>query len=281
MVRDKKYNKVMKIIGIETSSIRGGVAILEINPAPAREVATKSRLFRGRGWMKSNSIVRQKGLALKSGLVHGKLLVPALDRLLKEAHWRKDEIELVAVDIGPGSYTGLRVGLAITKTISYALKTKIAGVASLDVLVRNIPKDDHHKYICPIIDARWNQVYTAIYKKSFDGYKRLTDYLAISPGDLVKLIGRYKGDILLFGGGLSAYSDVFRHLGARAMVADERFWSPRARNVAILGYESYKNGRRDNPLKLLPLYLRRTEAEINLKIKRGKINEKVSHLVRG
>ena len=183
MVRDKKYNKVMKIIGIETSSIRGGVAILEINPAPAsHHVGMTWR----RGWMKSNSIVRQKSLALKRGLVHGKLLVPALDRLLKEAHWRKDEIELVAVDIGPGSYTGLRVGLAITKTISYALKTKIAGVASLDVLVRNIPKDDHHKYICPIIDARWNQVYTAIYKKSFDGYKRLTDYLAISPGDLVK-----------------------------------------------------------------------------------------------
>jgi tRNA threonylcarbamoyladenosine biosynthesis protein TsaB len=143
-------------------------------------------------------------------------------------------------------------------------------VASLDVLARNIPNDDHHKYICPIIDARWNQVYTAVYEKSADGHKRLTDYLAISPEDLVKLISRYKGDMLLFGDGLRAYEDISRRLGVRVMVADERLWSPRARNVALLGYELYKNGRQDNPLKLLPLYLRPTGAEVNLKIKRGK-----------
>ncbi|MEK7309294.1 MAG: tRNA (adenosine(37)-N6)-threonylcarbamoyltransferase complex dimerization subunit type 1 TsaB [Planctomycetota bacterium] len=240
----------MKIIGIETSSIRGGVAILE---------------------MRNNSVARQKGLALKRGLVHGKLLVPALDKLLKEAHWRKDDLELVAVDIGPGSYTGLRVGLAIAKTISYALKTKIVGVSSLDVLLKNTDKIGAYKYICPVIDARWNQVYAAIYEKSVDGHKRMTDYLAISPEDLLKLINRYKGAMLLLGDGLRAYEDVFKRLANRAEFAPEHFWSPRAENVAILGYESYKAGKRDDPIKLLPLYLRPTEAEINLKIKRGSV----------
>jgi len=267
----------MKIIAIETSSIQGGVAILEI---------------------KNNSIVLQKGFPLKRGLVHGKLLVPALDKLLKEVHWRKDEIDLVAVDIGPGSYTGVRVGLAIAKTMAYALKTKLVGVASLDILVGNIPKDGVHpvrsverrrfrtpagfvisnvsasngayQYLCPIIDARWNQVYAAIYKKSADGYKRQTDYLAINPGDLVRLIRKHKGDFLLFGDGLRAYNDVFKGLANRAEFGPERFWFPRARNIATLGYESYKNGRQDNPLKLLPLYLRPTEAEFNLKNKKVK-----------
>lgn len=250
----------MKIVAIETSSIQGGVAILEV---------------------KNNSILLQKGFSLKRGLVHGKLLVPALDKLLKEAHWRKDDLDLVAVDVGPGSYTGLRVGLAIAKTISYVLRTKIVGVSSLDVLAENIRSDNRHQYFCPIIDARWNQVYTAIYEKSADGHKRLTDYLAISPGDLVKLVNKYKGKTLLLGDGLRAYEDAFKGLTNRAEFSPERLWFPRAQNVAILGYEFYKNGRQDNSLKLLPLYLRPTEAEINLKIKRGKINEKVSHLVRG
>jgi tRNA threonylcarbamoyladenosine biosynthesis protein TsaB len=268
----------MKIIAIETSSGLGGVAILEIN---------------------AKSAVLQKALALKRGLVHGKLLVPAMDKLIKQAGWQKDELELVAIDIGPGSYTGLRVGLAIAKTMSYALKARIIGVASLDALVMNVSRSDTHpvrsaecprfrttaglavsnasvsngasQYICPIIDARWNQVYAAVYQKSADGFKRLTDYLAISPEDLVKLISRYKGDLLLLGDGLRAYGDVFRRLGARATVADERLWSPRAQNVAFLGYESYKAGIRNDPIKLLPLYLRPTGAEVNLKIKTGGI----------
>jgi len=235
----------MKIIAIETSSIQGGVAILEVE---------------------NNSIIMQKGLALRRGLVHGKLLVPALDKLLKKAHWKKEDIDIVAVDIGPGSYTGLRVGLAIAKTMSYVLKAGIIGVSSLDVLVSNIQKNGDYKYICPVIDARWNQVYTAIYEKSVNGYKRRTDYLAISPEDLVKLISRYKGEILLLGDGLRAYKDVFTKLANRAEFAPERLWVPRAQNVAVLGYESYKQGKRDDPIKLLPLYLRPTEAEINLKI---------------
>ncbi|MBI5779729.1 MAG: tRNA (adenosine(37)-N6)-threonylcarbamoyltransferase complex dimerization subunit type 1 TsaB [Planctomycetes bacterium] len=234
----------MKVIGIETSSIQGGVSILEET---------------------DNSITLQRSTAFRRGLVHGKLLVPALDKLLKRAHWRKDKIDLVAVDIGPGSYTGLRVGLAIAKTMAYALKTKIVGVVSLDVLVRNVSANDVHQYICPVIDARWNQVYTAIYEKSADGYKRRTDYLAITPEDLLKVINRYRGEILLFGDGLRAYSDIFKRLANRAEFAPEHLWLPSAANVATLGYESYQSGKRDDPIKLLPLYLRLTEAELNLK----------------
>lgn len=251
----------MKIIGIETSSIQGGVAVLE---AERDSKSIRSASSTGRLLTVSPLRVLQKSLALRRGLVHGKLLIPALDKLLKRAHWRKDQIGLVAVDVGPGSYTGLRVGLAIAKTIAYALKTKIIGVSSLDILLKNV-KDSDCGYACPVIDARWNQVYTAIYEKSINGYKRRTDYLAITPEDLVKLLNRYQDKILLFGDGLKAYADIFRRLGKRAEFAQERLWLPLAKNVALLGYEAHKEGKRDNPIKLLPLYLRQTEAEINLK----------------
>ena len=239
----------MKIIAIESSSVQGGVAILEI---------------------KNGRTVLQRSLALKRGLVHGKLLVPALDKMLKSAHWQKNDPDLVAVDIGPGSYTGVRVGLAIAQTIAYTLKIKIIGLASLDIMAGNIGPDNEHQYLCPIIDARWNQVYASIYKKSAGGYKRQTDYLAINPDDLVRLIRKHKGEFLLSGDGLRAYADIFKGLTDCAEFAPEGLWFPRARNVALLGYQAHKNGRSDNPLKLPPLYLRPTEAEYNLKNKKGK-----------
>ncbi|MDI6732699.1 MAG: tRNA (adenosine(37)-N6)-threonylcarbamoyltransferase complex dimerization subunit type 1 TsaB [Planctomycetota bacterium] len=252
----------MKIIGIETSSIHGGVAALDI--------PTLAHHFK----------CRVKEITLKKGLIHGKSVVPALDRLLNKVKWRKDEIELIAVDIGPGSYTGLRVGLAIAKTISFFLNIKIIGVPSLDVLVDNLgggAEADYH-FICPVIDAKWNQVYTAIYERREIPdkreekwkYKRCTDYLAISPEELVRLltgyISRAKGKTLLFGDGLKSYQEVFKRLKDSPLFVfspTEDLWFPKARNVAILGYKYYKEGKEDDPIKLLPMYLRKTEAEMN------------------
>ncbi|MFH1231843.1 MAG: tRNA (adenosine(37)-N6)-threonylcarbamoyltransferase complex dimerization subunit type 1 TsaB [Planctomycetota bacterium] len=274
----------MKIIGIETSSIQGGVAVLEIKRCAGNK-SNYNRLTspaRPGDWSGGNeSIILLKQLLLKKGLVHGKLLIPALERLLKRVHWGHDDIDLVAVDIGPGSYTGLRIGLAIAKTIAYIIKSKIAGVSSLDIMVANIPRENNYEYICPVIDARWNQVYTSIYKKDETNnilkYKRISDYLAITPSDLIKLLKRYTnkaddpqghpvGDkLLLFGDGLKPYNELFSKSGKRIILGTEAQWFPKACNVALLGYESFKQRRYDDPIKLIPLYLRHTEAEINLK----------------
>lgn len=264
----------MKIIGIETSSIQGGVAALEV---VAGDIVK---------W-------KVKEITIHKGLIHGRLLVPALDRLLNKVKWRKDKIDLVAVDIGPGSYTGLRVGLAIAKTLSFLLNTKIVGVSSLDALLANPPAGDYD-FLCPVIDAKWHQVYTAIYKRvkrrdergeETTEYRRSTDYLAISPEELVRYISKAKGrpspfqssgygttdgKILLFGDGIKSYYEVFKDLtcpaGKNISLSDsEDRWFPKAKNVAILGYKYYKEGRSDEPIRLLPMYLRETEAEIILR----------------
>ncbi|MEK7449242.1 MAG: tRNA (adenosine(37)-N6)-threonylcarbamoyltransferase complex dimerization subunit type 1 TsaB [Planctomycetota bacterium] len=236
----------MNVIAIETSGLNGSVALLK------------------------NDVILKEG-RLKRGMVHGKLLLPSLQRALKETRWSLKKINLVAVDIGPGSYTGLRVGLAAAKTLAYALKTKLIGVSSLDAMTENIvPKYD---YIVPVIDARWQQIYSAVYQRSNNPlvnskgtdkldkifiWQRITDYLSLEPAKLLKilpeLVRRRGENVLLFGNALVKYKNVFNRPGI--IFAPQNRWIPRAGKIGQLGYHYFKSGRRDNPFKLIPLYLK-------------------------
>jgi tRNA threonylcarbamoyladenosine biosynthesis protein TsaB len=235
----------MKVIGIETSNIIGGVAFLDSDKGKAKE------------------------FTFKRGMVHGKLLAPSIDKGMRKLKWNFSDIDLISVDVGPGSYTGLRVGVATAKALVYAInvlnqekgrktKTILVGVSSLDAMAQNIPPK--HEFICPVIDARWKQVYTAIYKKVEGEYKRITDYLPILPEDLVKILPE---SIFMFGDGLSRYKDIFA--GKGVTFGAENGWFPRAKYIAQLGLNMFKEGKRDNPLKLVPSYLRATEAEMKRK----------------
>ncbi|MBI4712176.1 MAG: tRNA (adenosine(37)-N6)-threonylcarbamoyltransferase complex dimerization subunit type 1 TsaB [Planctomycetes bacterium] len=261
-------NSNMRIVGIETSGMQGGIALLE-------NETVKCEIF------------------LKRGMVHGKLLVPALDKAIRKLKWRTKDIGLVAVDIGPGSYTGLRVGLAVAKTMAYVLKTAIIGVASLDAMAVNFPPSSNATYLCPMIDAKWRQVYTALYKKAKrrrspdliiggeNSYRRISNFLALQPEELVKIlptssdVGDFVGrrpidNVLMFGDGLKAYHDVFKTL-PNVKVAPRNTWFPKARHIALLGYRAFRNGKRNKPETIVPLYLRPTEAEINRR-KKPQIN---------
>lgn len=213
------------------------------------------------------------------GMVHGKYLIPVLKRALARAHWKLEDIDLIAVDIGPGSYTGLRVGVATAKTLAYTLQTNLVGVASLDIMAENGPLK--YDFICPMIDARWNQLYTAIYKrdsslppprrgsfrmtKGNGHYERITDYLAITPEEFKRSLPR---EVLIFGDALIKYREVFKRAGIGYGAKSK--WIPLAKNVARLGLEAFQQGKRDDYFSLVPLYLRPTEAEMKLKEKRGK-----------
>lgn len=234
----------MKVIGIETSGMHGGIALLE-----------------------DNRIRRETDL--KSGMVHGKLLIPALKKAISQSRWALDDIDLIAVDIGPGSYTGLRVGLAAAKMMAYLLDKPIIGISSLDAMVNNVKPSA--EFACPVIDARWHQVYAAIYRpsNSTKDWERITDYLAATPEDLTKILKHHCSesgqDAEIFGDGLLPYKNTFTMPGVK--LAAEKHWYPRASNIAKLGRIKWLAGKRDDCRKLLPLYLRLTEAEITMKKK--------------
>jgi len=235
----------MKVIGIETSNIIGGVAFIDSDKGKAKE------------------------FTFKRGMVHGKLLAPSIDKGMRELKWKFSDIDLISVDIGPGSYTGLRVGVVTAKALVYTInelnkekgkkpKTALIGVSSLDAMVKNL--QTKYDFICPVIDARWKQVYTAIYKNVKGSYKRISDYLPILPEELVKKLPE---SVFMFGDGLSRYKDIF--IGKGLAFGGENVWFPRAKYIAQLGLNMFKEGKRDDPLKLVPSYLRATEAEMKRK----------------
>ncbi len=215
----------MRVLGIETSGTIGSVALWE------------------EGCVAEESFQR--------GLVHGKALVPTIARLLDQAGWEKSSLGLVAVSQGPGSYTGVRVGVATAKALAYALDCPIVGVPTLDVMARNPAPGDWP--VAPVVDARWEQVYTALYERG----RRVSGPRAVRPEDLARELPER---VHLFGDGLKRYGALFERPGVT--FGGEEEWVCCARVVAELGARAFADGRRDDPLTLVPLYLRPTEAEV-------------------
>lgn len=256
----------MKVLGIETSGNIGGIAICE-----------------------DRHIIIAKDFG--AGMQHGKELVPTIKSALNEIGWTPKDIDLVAVDVGPGSYTGLRVGVTCAKTLAYALNKPVIGVSIFDVISENynqstspipIPPPSQggdagsaqdilqknnfpdEYYICPILDARRNHVYACIYKfvpvsfeQGLEGVqkKRLSEFLVIQPEKLLSVLPR---PVIIFGDGVSPYRDIFHQ---KDIFIDKEAWAiPKAEHVALLGERMYESGYQCEADKLLPLYLRQAEA---------------------
>ena len=182
-------------------------------------------------------------------MVHGREIAPSIQAILGEAGLAAGAIDLVACDIGPGSYTGLRVGLAAAKGLVLALGRPLVGVASLDAMAD--AAREQARVLCPAIDAKWEQIYGAVYE---DG-RRVTDYLAEKPEAFVARIPK---DALVFGDALDAHGGLFRDRprGPRDL------WDPKPEAIARLGQRLHDEGLRHDAATLVPLYLRPTEAEL-------------------
>ncbi len=220
----------MKVVAIETSGMIGSVAVCE----DARCLAERS---------------------FEKGIRHGQALLPSIEETFNNLGWQPEDIDLIAVSHGPGSFTGLRVGIACAKTLAYVLRKPLVAVPTLDVLAENIPPGEIP--ICPVLDAKRKAVYACIYKMSENGlWQRQTDFLSIEPQALIPLLPR---PIVVFGDGIPPYRELFRVDGI--ITRDEKLGIARATVVAQLGIKLYKKGNISDPFQLQPLYLRRPEAE--------------------
>ena len=182
-------------------------------------------------------------------MVHGREIAPSIQSLLEELGLKLASIDLIACDLGPGSYTGLRVGLAAAKGLALALGKPLVGVASLDAMADAAL--GRARVLCPAIDAKWDQIYGAVYE---DG-RRATGYLAEKPAEFVARIPK---DAFIFGDALEAYGELFRDrpCGPRDL------WDPKPETIARLGKRLHEQGVRHDAASLVPLYLRPTEAEL-------------------
>ncbi len=191
---------------------------------------------------------------------HSVTLLPAVDRLLSDNSISRDRLGAIAVGVGPGSFTGVRVGLALAKTMAFALGIDLAGVSTLGALARNGRRGETD-WVCPCLDALKKEVYGARYRP--DGSLEESE-AAHDPSEWAGRLGQAGGRCLLLGTGALRYREVFLEvLGERASIPDdEDSHRVSAAAVGLLGLERLERGERDDPRTLEPSYCRLSEAEL-------------------
>jgi len=193
-----------------------------------------------------------------SGRNHSLELLPLVDDLLRQNQLTFADFDVFAVTVGPGSFTGLRIGLATVKAWGQACGKSLVGVSTLDAIAATAAESRSRDYIAPICDARRNEVYTALYR----GGERLSPDRAISPEALAKELARLDQPVMLAGDALAAYQPLFERQ------LKEKFRLPAQGNqlffaaaAARLAAAKYLAGEGVDPAALLPVYLRLSEAE--------------------
>jgi len=190
-------------------------------------------------------------------------LIPEILRMLDIAGVTMSDIDLFAASIGPGSFTGVRGGVATIQGLALATGKPCHGFSSLALLAMNFPLSSHP--VCPLIDARKSEVYAALYDCSaLIPVPRLNDCV-LSPDALLDRIAAMTGERVIFAGdGTLRYRDqIVDRLGEQAIFAPFSLHTPRASNGILLALEASRKGRLLEPSQLLPVYLRASDAEIN------------------
>ena len=229
----------MKILAIETSTPVGSIALVEGPLLKAQNI-------------------------LNISATHNQRLLPGIEKILTDAGWSLAGLDGFAVSIGPGSFTGLRIGLSIIKGLAWSTGKPLAGIPTLDALAGNVSFTPHQ--VCPILDARKGEIYTALYRRGDGGIpQRITSYLAIKPEELLNLIGE---KTIVIGDGLLPFGDYLeRELGDLLVQAPPHLNVVHASSVGWLGWLRLRSGRYEDVSKITPLYIRSSEAELKSKSK--------------
>lgn len=234
----------MRILGVESSATAASAAVTE------------------------NGIVKSLQFS-NTGLTHSQTLMPMIDNALKSAAININDIDYIAVSNGPGSFTGVRIGVAAVKGLAQPLNIKCVGISSLEAIAK--PLEGTGVLAVSVMDARCKQFYTASFDCS-NGFERVTPDEALSFDELKeRLLGTEKR-IILIGDGANLCFDMIKEYIPSVGIASPVFKYQSAASVAILAEQKIT----DNPgiavsaASLLPEYLRVSQAERELSLKKEK-----------
>lgn len=193
---------------------------------------------------------------------HSQTLLPMVQSLLQTVGRSCEEIDLLAVSHGPGSFTGVRIGVACVKGISFTHNTPCVGISTLEAIAYGgILKEG--SVLCAAMDARCGQVYNVLFQVEDGKLVRLTEDRALSIADLEQECRHWGENLILLGDGASLCHKTFISWGARLAPESIRF--QRASSVALLGEQEAKKGNTITASALAPVYLRLPQAERELK----------------
>ncbi len=215
----------MKILAIDTSTKAGSVCLLE-----------------------NKKVIGE--LYLNLDKTHSERILPIIDYLLNFTNTDMKEIDLFVSGIGPGSFTGIRIGLSIAKGFSFALKKPLIGISSLDALAYELYSEQEY---LAIIEGRDKEYFYAIYNWENNQFKRISDYYV----DKLDKIP-YKKNAIILHDSLFAKNNETREYPFKNIIEGNLF----SHNFGILGYKKYLNGEFNDDIN--PLYLKKSDAEINL-----------------
>jgi len=223
------------ILGIETATLQVGCAVGGVEGVLASFTAARGRR-------------------------HAETLVPAVQFVCAQAQIGLDEVSVVAVDVGPGLFTGLRVGVATAKALALALRVPMIGLSSLDLLAFALHHSDG--LIATVVDARRGEVFAAMYRPVPGGVQRVAEPRVCAPDELASELMAMGEDCLLVGDGAIRYASTFddaRHL----CIADGAFAHPSPAALVRLAHARAVREEFVQPSELEPMYLRKADAEIN------------------
>jgi tRNA threonylcarbamoyladenosine biosynthesis protein TsaB len=187
-------------------------------------------------------------------------VVPAIEQLLEWAGLRLSNVGGIAIGLGPGLYTGLRVGVQVGKSLAQALHLPIVGFSSLDVLAFGVRTT--RRVIGAVMDARRGEVFFAFYRSVPGGVMRLGDYRVDRPDALAAELEALPYEVLLVGNGAILYRRELVQPGVRAAIASAAQATPAASALVDLAAPRFIREDTDRPAEVVPLYLRKTDAEI-------------------
>ena len=191
---------------------------------------------------------------------HSSILVPAIKNLLKTIDLKIEEINGIAVSMGPGSFTGLRIGLCVAKGLCYARSLPLLGIPTLDAMA--FPFKEIPYLICPVLESKKDEIYDVVFRGGVSLH-RVMDYKCEDIQSLLARLSPLKEKIIFSGDGIKKYRDIIKNkIGKNALFIDSQLNFPVAASIAFLGLNKLKKGEEDNVSTLSPFYLRKSEAEI-------------------
>ena len=224
----------MRVLGIETTSNTCSTALIE-----------KGRVI--------------NEVSIREGLVHSEKLIPLIEKMLRDTEWGIEDIEGIAVSTGPGSFTGIRIGVSTARALAQCLKIPLVGIASLDSLIYGIASKGI--LVCPIIDALRKEVYTSLYR----GDRRIIPYKLIFIDELLEFVKKIKKKdekIVFLGEACDLYEDKIKKSlnDVEVLLPPKRYAA--AVKVALIGEKKIKRQNKSLYKNVLPFYIKRSEAEI-------------------
>lgn len=229
----------MKILAIESASVTASCAVSE------------------------NGIILGE-YTLSHKKTHSEKLMPLIETLMKELELKIQDIDVIAISEGPGSYTGLRIGAAIAKSMAYAVNIPIVNVPTTKSLAGNI--FDLNNHIVPVMDAKGGRIYTGIYKWEDEELVTVKEQFPCNIEELIDILNEYEVPSIFNGDGSVNYRSIIaENLNDKAHFATEKFNCLNASTLASLGFKMALKGEMINASDFKPQYLRLSQAERNKK----------------